>query len=365
MAMDEQNVGDTPVWQLYVTPPEAWGAMLHACEGALTSIECEQYIFEPDEIGERFVHVLIKKAREGLRVRLLCDGIGSYALANSSIPKRLKEAGVQVRFYNRFYLYKAYKLVSWFLRDHCKVLVIDSTTIFTGGVGISKAMQSWRDTHLKIQGELGRDVRASFEAMWKIAGHPRFLHLPKSALLKGNFGLIGNSPRLNRRYIYHSLLRGIKESKASVYLATAYFVPSLRLTHALTKASKRGIDVRIMLPHTSDVRIVDTAARSYITHLLTSGVKIYRYQGTVFHAKTAVIDYAWASVGSANLDNLSLLLNYEANIFSTNTEFIQKMREQFDIDIAHSDQIDLKQWSTRPFFEKFTELLTWPLHWIL
>jgi cardiolipin synthase len=316
----------SPAWQFYLNPPEAWEAMVRACERASTTIECEQYIFDPDGIGERFARVFIQKASEGVRVRLLLDGVGSYRLIDSPLHTQLTSAGVEVLFYNRLPLWKPYKIVSWFLRDHRKVLIVDAQTAFIGGIGISEGMQSWRDTQVSIEGELAGDIQSSFERMWRIASRQRRSFREENYTAKDSFHLLNNAPRPRRRHIYNALLKDIKESKTYVYLATAYFIPSFRLNRALIKAAQRGVDVRIMVPRFSDVHIADVAARSQVDPLLMAGAKIYQYRDGMFHAKTAVADDVWASVGSANLDNLSLLLNYETSIRSTEPRFVSEMK---------------------------------------
>ncbi len=351
--------------RFYLTPVLAWEAMLSACEEALTSIDCEQYIFEPDEIGERFATLFIKKVAEGVRVRLLVDGIGSYRFIDSPLHTRLTEEGVEVVVFNPPRLFRKPQFSSHFLRDHRKILVVDSRVGFTGGVGISSPMKSWRDTQVRFEGDLAREVQESFETMWGIGLHGGRLHFPKKSSGENSFRILNNSPRLRHRHIYHTLLRGIKAATKYVYLETGYFVPSFRLTHALRKAAKRGVDVRIMLSSVSDVLITDIAARSYFGGLLKAGVKIYRYRNNVFHAKTAVVDDMWALAGSANLDNLSLLLNYESALYGTESSFVREVKEQFIHDMTHADQVILSEWARRPFIERLQELLVWPLRGIL
>lgn len=354
-----------PRWEWYLTPPDAWRAMLAACESAMSTIACEQYIFEPDEIGEQFAEVFIRKAAEGVRVRLLCDGIGSFSFIGSPLLKRLETAGVEVRFYNQPRWGELRKVLAYMLRDHRKVLVIDSRIGFIGGVGIASHMASWRDTHVRMESALTKDMDESFETMWRVAGRRRGAHARPQTPREGVFSLLNNAPRFRHRHIYHALLQSITAAKTRVYLSTAYFVPSIRLTRALRKAAMRGVDVRIIVPASSDVPLADVAARSYFTPLLRAGVKIYRYQNAMFHPKTVVFDDTLATMGSANLDNLSLLLNYEANIASTEPQFIDDLIEHFQNDLRSTAEVNLAEWHTRPFAQKCTEFLVKPLRGIL
>lgn len=342
-------------WQFYLSPPEAWEAMLAACESAQCTIECEQYIFEPDAIGERFADVFVRKVSEGVRVRLLCDGIGSFSLINSPLAKRCEAAGVEIRFYNRVHVWKLRRVMAYVLRDHRKLLVVDSRTGYIGGVGIASYMDTWRDTHMRAEGAVVEEMADSFETMWRVANHERGAHMRTPLVPEPSFRILNNAPRFRHRHIYHLLLRSIAAARTRVYVSTAYFVPSVRLTRALRKAAKRGVDVRI----------ADIAARSYFSRLLRAGVKIYEYQASMFHPKTVVVDDTLGMAGSANIDNLSLLLNYETNLVSTEPQFIAELVEHFENDLPRSREIALPEWKTRSFLQKCKELFVQPLRGIL
>ncbi|MFA6354382.1 MAG: phospholipase D-like domain-containing protein [Candidatus Paceibacterota bacterium] len=349
------------VWKFYLQPSETWEAMLGDCKRAKKSIDCEQYIFEGDEIGERFIEVFIKKLTDGVRVRLLCDAVGSYGFMGSPLVKRFISAGGQAVFYNPISPWRLKNASSLFLRDHRKILVIDSNIGFTGGMAVSSRMKLWRDTDVRIEGEVARAMDDSFETMWQIALKQEFSSFKNGAETVGDFQVLSNSPRYRQRYIYHALLRAIRFSKKYIYLTTPYFVPSFRLSRALIRAAKRGVEVKILLPFLSDVPIVDVAAGSYFSHLLKKGVKIYRYRDAILHSKTMAVDDTIATVGSANLDNLSLLFNYEMNIFSTEREFVGEIKEQFLEDIKRAEEIVFEEWLERPFILKLKEFLVRPI----
>jgi len=176
------------------------------------------------------------------------------------------------------------------------------------------------------------------------------------------YSFLVNAPRLRQRYIYRALLSAIRNAKNYIYLSTPYFIPDIPLYRALRAAAKRGVDVRIIVPEISDYAFIDHARESYFTLVLKAGVKIYTYVPKMMHAKTAVVDDAWAMAGSFNLDSLSFFFNHEANIASTDQTFIREIKQDFVEDLAVCKKITLEEWAHRPLRRKILELLTWPFH---
>jgi len=360
-------------WKIFAYAHEAWESMLDDCRGATASIDLEQYIFEHDAIGKRFADTLEQKAGEGVRVRLLCDMAGSYNFFNSTYAKRLIANGVEVLFFNPIKPWRINNYSSWFFRDHRKVLVIDSRIGHIGGVGIHQRMQGWRDTHVRIEGSVVRELGDVFEQMWVRAHEGKKFKLDSAfrraddvQLRRSGFArhfyFLTNSPRFHRRFIYHSLLDTIRNSRKRIYLTTPYFVPDLRLVRALRFAARRGVDVRLIVSMASDLPFVDIATRSYFWIMLKAGVRIYLYRDHVLHAKVSITDDDWVSVGSANLDNLSLLLNYEANLVSTDRSFVQRMIDQFNKDLERSSEVFFDAWKRRSWIQKVLEVIMWPIH---
>ncbi|MBX4211115.1 hypothetical protein KW783_04065 [Candidatus Parcubacteria bacterium] len=346
-------------WQFFLTSHDAWDAMFRACERAKFSIDCEEYILSNDRIGRSFCNILIKKSREGVKVRLLCDAAGSYSFYMSSLPEELRAAGIDVRFFNEISPWRINNFFSWFFRDHRKILIVDSEVALTGGVGFRDDMRYWRDTHIEVTGRIVREMEHSFLELWNQAANKRFLsRLRRLRSYTKGFNFLTNSPFFRKRFLYQTFVDALRNARSYIFLTTPYFVPDARIIRVLRLAARRGVDVRILLPVSSDVVWVDRAAHAHFETLLKSGVRIFEYRKTFLHAKTAVIDDEWATVGSFNLDYLSFFYNYEANIVSTDSKFVDAVRNHFEIDCIDTTEIDEMAWKRRPFTAKIPEFFS-------
>lgn len=357
-------------WQLYTSSEQAWEAMLAAVNRAKHSIDIEQYIFTTDDIGSRFIQALLAARQRGVKVRVLCDSVGSEGVVFDDFDEQpLLAAGIEIAFFNPIRYWKFWKLLrfwSWYLRDHSKILIIDRYIGYTGGVGIRSDMRKWRDTHVKITGPVVSAMAEAFDWMWKnvkagkriISGWPRPVY-------DSAFQFLMNFPVAHQRYIYYEFLRAIKAAKQYVYLTTPYYVPTMKFSRALKKAVARGVDVRLLVPLAINHTAVDIAAQSHYGFGLKAGIRIFQYGPEMIHGKTAVIDGVWSSVGSANLDNLSFALNYEGNIFSSDPEFAAAIRKQFEVLLVSAQELSLAHWRKRPFTKRLLEMLVWPFHRLL
>lgn len=349
-------------WKFYLNSDEAWEAMLADCAKAETSIDFEQFILINDEVGKRFFDLFVLKVKQGVKVRLLCDSAGSYSFYNSSFANQLKKEGIEIEFYNPISPWRLSNFTSWFFRDHKKILIVDSWIGYTGGVGVEKKLSGWRDSQTRIVGPVVKDMQYAFDRMWQIAKKGRFLKFRTAKTLKDGFGFITNSPHFRQRFFYKRLIRAIRSAKEYIYLTTPYFVPSEHFFLVLRRAAKRGVDVRLIVPQKSDHDYVDAAGSSYFGVALRAGIRIYQYKTTMMHTKTAVVDDNWATVGSANLDNLSLLFNYEAHLVSEQPRFIAQLKDHFVNDILFCDEMKVEEWQKRSLAQKVKELVTWPFH---
>jgi cardiolipin synthase len=353
-------------WKFYLRSADAWEAMYADCDTARASIDIEQFIFGDDKIGKRFLELLGKKAAEGVKIRIMCDAVGSSDLLNSEISGTLAEKGISIVFFNRIQPWRIGNISSWFLRDHRKILLIDRNVAHIGGVNIEDRMENWRDTNVRLMGPVVSEIQTGFDRMWTTPTRHKFSQHKPLFKAGEDFSFLLNSPQFRGRYIYHDLRRNIRNAKKYIYLTTPYFVPSILIFTSLIQAARRGVDVRILVPGSSDVQVARIAAGSYFLLALNAGIKIYCYdERTFLHTKTGIIDGAWGSIGSANIDNLSLLLNFEGNLISSDPLFIADLQRQFIDDLSVSQLLTKEKWINRPIILKILEIITWPLHGIL
>lgn len=353
-------------WQFYLKSDDAWEAMLSACKSARKSIDMEQFIFSPDSIGNRFIDVFKQKQKEGVRVRFICDMVGSVPFYNSPIPEELEKLGVEIQFFNVISPWRINNFFSWFFRDHRKILVVDKEIAITGGVGIREDMKDWRDTMIAMNGPIVNELSLAFEEMWSVAKGKNFLHrIRKSRRYVKGFHFITNSPYWKKRFLYHTILDAMKSARSYIYITTPYFIPDGRLTRVLQQATQRGVDVRVLVPEKSDHALVELASAAHYEMLMRDGIKIYQYKGEFLHAKTIVIDDEWATVGSFNMDSLSFIYNHEANIVSTDPVFTEAVLRHFLGDIRISKMIEKKSWLKRPWLQKAKEYCCIPIRGFL
>ncbi len=345
-------------WTLYNSNEEAWQAILADCAKAERSIVLEQYIFVPDEFGNKLIEICKERASKGVKVRFLWDAAGSFSFWGGSTIEDLKEKGIKLLFWKTLVpdYTKLSNFKSWFLRNHRRTLVIDENVGYTGSMCVFEPMKKWRDTNVRLEGPVVKEMHNAFDRMWARATHNKYF--PRRVRARDHeFKYITNNPAPRRRHIYSELVEAIRSARKYIYITTPYFVPTHRIIRILRLAARRGVDVRIIVPENSNYYAVDLGARSYFNTLLQSGIRIFLYSGNLIHAKTAVIDGEWATVGSMNLDRISLLYNFEANIVSRNPRFAEELVALFVKDITDSKEVTLKEWHNRFFIEKIPEIL--------
>lgn len=346
-------------WQLYSENKEAWLAMLNDCANAKTSIDLEQFIFVNDDFGQKLINICKNRAKEGVQVRFLWDAAGSFTFWGSELVNELKDSGIKLIFWKTLIpsYFKVPNFRYWFFRNHRRTLIIDNKIGYTGSLCVDDKLKNWRDTNVRLEGPVVNEMYGAFEQMWSRAINKRparYKRLPKTE----EFRYVTNYPSPGRRHIYSEILKAIRKSEHFIYITTPYFVPTHRLLRTIKAASYRGVDIKLILPEKSDHYLVDLGARAFFRSLLHSGVRIYLYKGNMIHSKAITIDNTWATVGSMNLDSISLLYNFEANIITTNDRFAKKLKEHFFEDLTESTEINLKDWQKRPFYQKILETLT-------
>jgi len=344
----------TNKWQFYHTSNDAWQAMYQDCALAKKSIWFEQYIIQNNEIGKKFIELFIKKAKEGVKVYILCDWIGSFSLYRSPLVKELRNNKGEIYFYNPIAKWEIFKISSWFRRNHRKTLLIDTEITYVGSICFDQRMHSWRDSVIRLNiPAIAFTIENYFRFILNRI-HRNKIKLPfieNTAPTEG-FECLINTIRYTEKDIYLALLREIKNAKKYIYLLTPYFIPAKKIFNALKEATKRGVKVKLIVPESSDVLLVDYAAIYYYIRAIKSNILIYKYQPKVLHAKYAIIDDNWATIGSLNLDYLSIMRNNELNITITNQQAIAELKNQYELDLTHTRAITLQELHNRPFWQK-------------
>ena len=337
-----------PDWQFFITTEDAWRAMHDAVKKAEREILCEQYILRADDAGKEFIETLITQAERGVGVQVILDMVGSVELyLNTPLRTRMEQAGISLSFWNPVRLWRIDTIFSWFFRDHRKILVIDECVGFVGGVGFRGDMRQWKDIHVKIEGDVVNEMRTAFLEMWARTKGKRFMRKKTISSPSKHFTFLTNAPSLRRHYLTESMMSAIRNATHSISITNPYFIPNRKLERALRLAAHRGVDVRILLPASSNHPFADLASRSSFTPLLLSGVKLFAYQGLMHHGKAMVVDDTYATVGSMNLDSLSLHFNYEANLVASDPTFVATVSAFFEDDCRCAEEITMATWIRR------------------
>lgn len=367
--------------------PQTYAAMFAAIEAAKHHVNLETFLFDDGEVGQKFSSLLQKRARSGIRVSLIYDSVGTKAVPGSFF-ETMRSAGVHLLEFNPINP-AAPRTRPWRInnRDHRKLLVVDGTVAFVGGINISETYSSssshggsgssgsssggssggaepqeegWRDTHLRIEGPVVAQFQTLYVDTWNrhakdpIDQTDFFPELrPKGDEL---VRAVSSTYEDDESAVFSTLVSAIRHSESSVYLTIAYFAPDKQLMDALEDAARRHVDVRLILPSVTDSWAVFHVGRSHYEDLLEAGVRIYERQGAVTHSKTACIDGVWSTIGSTNLDWRSFLHNNEVNAVVLSRELGGAMKKLFAGDLAESKAIEHKQWRRRSLLERLQEM---------
>lgn len=364
--------------QLLFDGPQTMAEMMKAIAAAKDHINFETYIFDQDEMGEKFANLLIEKQRQGVVVNVMYDSVGTIGVPQAFFD-RMREGGVSLLAFNPVNPAKA-RGNGWQLnnRDHRKMLIVDGKVGFTGGINISDTYSKsspfrshapqprgkddvgWRDTHVRIEGPAVQAMQWLFVQNWvkQDADDLRDAHYFATVAPAGDkvVRVLGSEPD-GHFEIYKALLLAIQEAKKSIHITCAYFVPDDQTLQALIDAARRGVDVQLVLPSVSDSGLVFHAGRAFYTPLLEAGVRIHELKLSVLHAKTVVIDGVWSTVGSTNIDRRSFLHNSEVNVIVMGDAFGAEMENAFREDLRNSNDVDLASWRRRPLTTRLKEWL--------
>lgn len=344
---------------LLVDAPQFLHPMLAAIAASKHSVWLEIYLFESGRVADRIIEALVAATRRGVRVKALLDDFGAQRLREGD-RGQLRAAGVELTFFNPI---RYWQFTQNFARDHRKLLIVDQRIVFTGGLGFTDEFDPsgdplciWRETVVRVEGPVVADWAALFVSEWsrQTARHLETV-VSAPALERGVRGRLSVSQGLISQEIKRNLLKRVRAASRTVWIATAYFVPSWRVRRALKRAARRGIDVRLLLsgPHT-DHPGVRHAGRRFYGRLLANGVRIFEYQPRVMHQKVFLCD-DWVSIGSSNLDRWNLRWNLEANQEIDDPDFAAQVRTMLAADFSDSVECLHEHWRARPWWQRWRE----------
>ena len=338
--------------ELLIDAQAHYDAWLNAIAGARRHVFLENYIIRNDRIGQAFRDALVERARAGVFVAVIADWAGCLGQSRSSFWNPLREAGGEVRIYNPPRLGSSF---GWISRDHRKVLVVDGEVGFLSGVCISEKwlgdpgrdVPPWRDTGVMLRGPAVAEIEQAFTDSWRDAGpaglpeDPRIArHEPVAAAGDVNLRVIATQPSTAGMYRLDQMVAAM--ATKTLWLTDAYFVGVAPYVQALSAAARDGVDVRLLVPGTSDIPMVAGMSRSGYRPLLKAGIRVFEWNGSMLHAKTAVADNRWARVGSSNLNIASWLSNREIDVAIEDAGFAAKLAAQYEADLENATEIRLR-----------------------
>ena len=372
---------------LLLDGPEGHGAQLDAIRRARHHVHLITYILTDDQLAQDYFAALADRARRGVKARLMFDSVGGRTVAPEFLEK-LRKAGVEVREFGPMNPLKGEK-PSATRRHHRKILVVDGKVGFTGGINISDEYRSssagshgsekkgWRDTSIRVEGPGVAQFQRVFFDSWE-PGHEPIekdeRYWPRLARRGDNFvrmvaqegtdlpGIAAapvdklvKDPDPSDRSIYGSYLAAITSAQKRIWITQAYFIPNDEFLEVLQAAARRKVDVRVLVPSESDIAMMVQASRFHYRPLLEAGARIYEYSGPMLHAKTAVVDGVWSTVGSSNIDPRSFIHNDEANATVIGTEFAAEMERMYQDDLERAREITREQWAKRGWSERLRQ----------
>lgn len=337
--------------QLLKDAQENYPAWLEAIARAEKRIHFECYIIHEDETGREFAEALAAKAREGVRVRLIYDWLGALGAASRKLWRCMSDAGVEVRCFNPPRFDSPF---GWLSRDHRKMLTVDGSLGYVTGLCVGQRwvgypernIEPWRDTGVEVRGPAVADIEMAFAQSWASCGEP----LPEDELTgrqmvpaagTTHMRVIAGMPNTAGLYRLDYLVAAL--ARRSLWLTDAYFVGTSTYIQALASAARDGCDVRLLVPGSTDVPLVSALSRTGYRPLLEAGVRVFEWNGSMLHAKTAVADSHWARVGSTNLNLASWLGNWELDVAVEDKRFAEEMEAMFLEDLRHSTEIVLSK----------------------
>jgi len=342
---------------------EIFPAMLEAIRSAKHNVDFETYVYWSGQIGRDFANAIAERARAGVQAHVLLDWVGTQKM-EKDVLATMVDAGARVEFFHPLRWYTVARMNN---RTHRKLLVIDGSVAFTGGVGIAEEWtgdaqdpQHWRDTHFRIEGPVVAQMQSVFLDNWmKVTGevsHGGDYFPPLASAGASDAQMFQSSPNGGSASMELMYLLAIVSAKRSINLEAAYFIPDDLASEALIEARKRGVDIRVIVPGKyNDAKVTRYASRSTWGPLLDAGIRIFEYQPTMFHCKVMVVDGLFTSVGSTNFDDRSFRLNDEASLNVFDASVAADQAKIFEEDLAQSKEYTLADWTARPLWQRLSE----------
>lgn len=352
------DLGDDNTAVVYVSGAALYEDMLAAIDSATSRVLFESYIVKDDETGRRFKTALINAADRGVDVHVIYDHFANLVVppAFFRFPPNVHVLRFPVFPGLRWWNPRSYG------RDHRKILVVDDRVGFVGGYNVGRPYaDEWRDTHLALHGAAVWDLENAFIDFWNMFRSDHRIEPVSRPIWEGGVRAHRNIPRQLIYPIRGMYLEAIDRAQSTIDITAAYFIPDRDILAGLIDARRRGVRVRILLPKVSNHVVADFLARGYFNQLLDAGVEIWRYTHHMVHAKTATIDDRWTTIGTANIDRLSLTGNYEINMEIIDEQLAVGMREIFESDAKSAERLTAEQWGRRPLIARIYEWILSPL----
>lgn len=363
-----QNNQKTPVTfrnhvEILQNGENMFASLLKDLKNAKNHIHLEYYIFNDDEIGNKVIDVLCERSESGVEVMVSYDYVGSEM--SSKGLKRMKDAGILVWSFQPVWLRKIHRKLNY--RNHRKIVVIDGKIGYVGGINICHFYLNdensdfyWRDTHSRIEGEAVKALQTQFLYNWDfLTDHDVEIkedYYPEVDVEKDvAVQIVASGPDTDYPNIMEAVLAAIHTAEKSILITTPYFIPNPEILTALCTASRSGVDVKIIIPYKGDSWIARHATNSFVEQMLESGVEVYHYRKGMVHAKTMVVDDHFATVGTANMDNRSFMLNFEINAIFYDEDIAAEMTEQYKLDLKECSPNSLEDWRHRSQFRRIKE----------
>ena len=353
-----QQGGPVPVpggdVRIYTFGEHLFEEMLADIDAARERIYFETYIWKDDAIGQRFRDALVAAHERGVRVFVVYD-----TFANLVVPRRFFQSlpeGIHVKRHPLVTGGVAFLSPRHWGRNHRKLLVVDETAAYLGGYNIGQDYANrWRDTHARYAGDMVVELENAFIDYWNIYDGSPALPQPRRRTWSRDMRIHRNLPADMVYPIRNMYLEAIDRASERVWLTTAYLIPDDAFIRSLVNAAERGVDVRVIVPHFSNHIVADWLSRTLYERLLRGGVRLLRFENAMVHAKTATIDGLWSTIGTANIDRLSLAGNYEMNMEILDADVAARMEEVFALDSGNCTELTLDEWTRRPLISRVTE----------